>query len=86
MKYPDFTNALCKEIGIEFFFPEKGHEQDAQVAKSICIKCPVIKECLEWGLHHESHGIWGGTNERQRRGLRKKRKIKVHQLLSQLYY
>jgi WhiB family redox-sensing transcriptional regulator len=39
-------------------------------AKAICRECPVRRECLEHALSvGETHGIWGGLNEAERRGL-----------------
>ena len=32
--------------------------------------CPVQRECLEYAIAiGEMHGIWGGLNETERRGL-----------------
>ncbi len=87
MKYPDFTNATCKEIGLEFFFQEhhSATSSEERKAKQICKECPVMKECLEWGLAHESYGIWGGTSPRERMRIRKKRGIEVQQILVNHY-
>ncbi len=39
-------------------------------AKRICVTCDVREECLEYSLHiKEPHGIWGGLNEAERRGM-----------------
>ena len=38
--------------------------------KAICRQCPVRRECLDYSLGiGEAHGIWGGLNETERRGL-----------------
>ena len=44
-----------------------------------------MQACLEWGLAHESHGIWGGTSPRERMRLRKKLGIEVKQILVSHY-
>jgi WhiB family redox-sensing transcriptional regulator len=45
-----------------------------QVAKQVCIGCPVIAECLADSLdNHTEFGVWGGMTERQRRALLKRR-------------
>jgi WhiB family redox-sensing transcriptional regulator len=45
-----------------------------QVAKKVCIGCPVIAECLADSLdNHTEFGVWGGMTERQRRALLKRR-------------
>ena len=40
------------------------------MAKRICGGCEVREECLSAALErHESHGVWGGLNELERRSL-----------------
>ena len=87
MKYPDFSEALCKEIGVEFFFygDTKTPNSEQHMARKLCNSCPVYDACLEWALHHEKHGIWAGTNETERRYLRSKRKIKYQAILMEDY-
>ena len=56
-----------------FFAPNHPETRDEkhgreQRAKSICAICPVRVECLEYAIRiRESHGIWGGLNELDRR-------------------
>ena len=41
-----------------------------EAAKLVCGTCSVKAECLRYSLaRHETYGIWGGTTERERRGL-----------------
>jgi WhiB family transcriptional regulator, redox-sensing transcriptional regulator len=68
--------AACRGEDSAFFFApnyfEKRHEKDAREAraKRICAVCPVRDPCLDHALHtRESHGVWGGMNETERRGL-----------------
>ncbi len=52
--------------------PEARADRDAREerAKRICGECAVRGECLEYALRiREPHGIWGGLNESERRGL-----------------
>lgn len=45
-----------------------------QLAKQVCMSCPVIAECLADALdHHTEFGVWGGMTERERRALLKRR-------------
>ena len=45
-----------------------------QVAKQVCMSCPVIAECLADALdNHTEFGVWGGMTERERRALLKRR-------------
>ena len=63
--------AICQQTDPEAFFPEKGGSN--QEAKSICRKCPVRLECLEYALNNnEKFGVWGGLDERERARLKPK--------------
>lgn len=45
-----------------------------QIAKQICMGCPVIAECLADALDNRTEfGVWGGMTERERRALLKRR-------------
>lgn len=80
MRVPSqFENPLCSEVDTELFFPEIGANDQASNAKKICGRCPHIAECLEWALHYERFGIWGGSSERDRRVIRAKLNIKVQE-------
>lgn len=67
MKDKYWTKALCKEVGTEVFFPQKGENRLINQAKSICKKCSLKVECLEYALQDiDTKGIWGGTTEFER--------------------
>jgi WhiB family redox-sensing transcriptional regulator len=58
------------------FFPSDG--VGVEVAKRICEGCPAKDPCLEYALAHRiDHGVWGGTSERQRRRILKKRRLDI---------
>lgn len=64
----------CLTADPDLFFPLTSAgpsvPQIAQ-AKRVCGRCPVRSECLEFALAtRQVHGIWGGTSEDERRGLR----------------
>jgi WhiB family redox-sensing transcriptional regulator len=68
--------AACRGSAHDLFFPpdtnERKDERSAreQMAKRICAGCAVRVECLEAALdRRESHGVWGGLNEVERRSL-----------------
>ena len=64
----------CKEVAPDIFFPSDG--MGVQVAQRICAECPVSSACLEYALeHHIDHGVWGGTSERERRRILRRRRI-----------
>jgi WhiB family transcriptional regulator, redox-sensing transcriptional regulator len=62
---------VCRAVEPDALFV-RGKAQ--QVAKMVCMGCPVIAECLAYSLdNHTEFGIWGGMTERQRRALLKRR-------------
>ena len=68
------TEAACSGLGNEMFFASRGSPSvtQARAARAVCAVCPVIEQCREAGLG-EKYGIWGGTTERDRRILRRRR-------------
>jgi len=52
-------------------------------AKRFCRQCSLISECLDWAIANREVGIWGGTNDDDRRALRTGRQIKIKGLTSQ---
>ena len=64
----------CANRNPKIFFPSDGI--GVVKAKSICATCPVQEACLEHALTHRiDHGVWGGCSERQRRKIRKQRRL-----------
>ena len=64
----------CNNIDPDLFYPERGGS--VKEAKAVCAECPVMDACLEYAVvNKEKFGIWGGKSERERRRLRKSRKI-----------
>lgn len=68
--------AACRGPETSLFFPpsttERRDDREARErrAKAICRQCQVRGECLDYALGvGEVHGIWGGLNEAERRGL-----------------
>ena len=75
------VDALCKEIGGDFWHPEKGQFDIVQIAKRVCNMCPVKQECLTHALDvGEPHGIWGGVTAvgRARMGMNRRRRPFPH--------
>lgn len=77
------AQGLCRFEPPSTFFPSDG--VGVETAKRICASCPVKEPCLEYALEHRiDHGVWGGTSERQRRRILKKRKLSPAPLVSSL--
>lgn len=74
---PDLSwhaEALCAQTDANLWFNELG-ENTAPLAKAICAQCPVRIQCLNYALdNNEKHGIFGGTDPRERRAMRRKRR------------
>jgi WhiB family transcriptional regulator, redox-sensing transcriptional regulator len=55
----DSEQLPCRREGPELFFAET--PQDVEVAKALCLDCPVRAECLAGALERrEPWGVWGG--------------------------
>jgi WhiB family redox-sensing transcriptional regulator len=64
----------CRGKPTAMWFPASG---DGAAARALCATCPVAAECLEYALTDEPapEGIWAGTDERERAGMRKLRRL-----------
>lgn len=67
-------SAACRGPRSVLFFPpthfERKDEKLAreQEAKAICGNCDVKVQCLQYAIRvRESHGVWGGLNESERK-------------------
>jgi len=69
-----WDRAACQSVDPELFFPVSDlGPASLQVAraKAVCARCGVRQQCLDYALAtRQVHGIWGGTSEDERRGLR----------------
>lgn len=67
---PWMEDAACRGLDPSLFFPERG--QPTETAKGVCGECPVRDDCLDYSIRtRQVWGVWGGTSERERRGLRR---------------
>jgi WhiB family redox-sensing transcriptional regulator len=67
---PWMEDAACRGLNPSLFFPERG--QPTETAKGVCGECPVREDCLDYSIRtRQVWGVWGGTSERERRGLRR---------------
>jgi WhiB family transcriptional regulator, redox-sensing transcriptional regulator len=66
--------ARCRGSDANLFFSpthletKEERQQREALAKTICAECTVRRACLAFALEtRETHGIWGGLNELERR-------------------
>jgi WhiB family redox-sensing transcriptional regulator len=63
----DWSDALCRHVDGEIFYPGEGHADHADAAKAICRRCTLRNVCLEHALaNKEKFGVWGGTTPEDR--------------------
>lgn len=64
----------CRDVDPKVFFPRDGI--GTTVAQRICNMCVVQEHCLEYALEtRQDNGVWGGTSERERRRILKRRRL-----------
>ncbi|MEV7379751.1 WhiB family transcriptional regulator [Streptomyces lydicus] len=70
------NEAACLYEDPELFFPVGTNGpavMQAEKAKEVCHRCPVMGQCLQWALEHgQDAGIWGGMDEEERRAMRRR--------------
>jgi WhiB family redox-sensing transcriptional regulator len=65
------AGAVCLTADPDDLFVEGAAQNQT---KALCTGCPVRTECLAHALDHRiEHGVWGGTTERERRALLRRR-------------
>ena len=67
---PWVVYSACREADPEIFFAAT--RADERAALAVCTTCAVADQCLEFAIEtRERFGVWGGTNERERRRMLK---------------
>lgn len=73
----DWRDRACIGMDSQIFFPcgSTGVALDqAEEAKAVCQRCPVVTQCLEWAMEtNQPDGVWGGMSADERRTLRRSR-------------
>jgi WhiB family transcriptional regulator, redox-sensing transcriptional regulator len=76
--------AVCKDEDPELFFPigeehTSGKTPTAPVrlqhakAKTVCARCPVVSDCLDWAVTTgQGFGVSGGMTPDERRALKRR--------------
>jgi WhiB family redox-sensing transcriptional regulator len=69
------SQAECVGTDPDLFFPLGGSGAplaQAEAAKRVCNQCTVRVPCLQYALEtNQTTGVWGGTNEDERRAIRR---------------
>lgn len=65
----------CRGLDTTLFVGPDGEDRSSreyreQEAKSVCDGCPLLIECREWAITNYEVGVWGGTNDEERRAIR----------------
>jgi len=56
------SEALCAGLDTEQYFDK--YENDVTIANKVdelCLGCPVMQQCFDYGVSTESWGVWGGV-------------------------
>lgn len=70
--------SLCNEVNNPDLFFLKEQEMPSKVT---CSVCSTRVECAIWALMYDEEGIWGGTNEKDRREFKKSHPVYIQALL-----
>lgn len=70
---PNFNGrAACAEPEllplIDFVFDHPKSLEAHQTRETLCRRCPVAEECLNWAVSNDEPGFWGGTAPNARAG------------------
>ena len=78
----DTEKANCRGQNIVMFYPNQSphsriNTENRGTAKEICSECEVLEGCLDYALHYEPLGFWGGKTEVEREVLRRVKDIQL---------
>jgi WhiB family redox-sensing transcriptional regulator len=75
--------ALCRDHPSHWWFPSLPLTLEVlhgiATAKAICGTCQVQQDCLNYSLRWGAEGIWGGLGTDERRDLRRRTGVRLHQ-------
>lgn len=70
----------CLDVDEHLFYNDEDERKGVrrrkeQVAKEVCYRCPVLRQCREYSLDAgEDYGVWGGLDENERRRILRERR------------
>lgn len=72
-----YESPSCANTDTAIFYPIKDElvirPSLAKELRKICVTCPHIDDCAEWGIQKETHGFWGGLTAEERVSVYRKR-------------
>ena len=91
---PDLSGAACAGMDGDMFYDDMNvHESLTEygrytstapkqhaMLRRICLNCPVVFECADFGIKHERFGFWGGMTAMERRSIRTTRNILLEEI------
>ena len=55
-------DALCLGMDTNLFFDKYEEESNVRAAvDSLCVRCPVQRQCLAYAVSNQEWGVWGGV-------------------------
>ena len=70
-----YLHGACRGLDAAIFYPAPAGAEDVARALAVCAGCDVRETCLAQALgRRELTGIWGGTTERERRQVLRRRR------------
>jgi hypothetical protein len=67
----DWSKANCKGINTDLFYLEedllKRKHMNIRQMRQICFKCPIRRECYQYGYSRERFGMFGGVTGWERK-------------------
>ena len=87
--YPPVTGyEPCAITDPELFFPERHNNliKTTETAKALCRTCPLQSPCASYALGTDVEGIWGATDEKERKEIQKERGIEPYKFVKAMSY
>jgi hypothetical protein len=80
--YIDWSRAECKKLRLPttLFYDE----EKIGFCKKICLRCPIIDQCLAYAVDVGEHGVWGGTSTKERKAIRRRRLYRYNEPLERI--
>jgi WhiB family redox-sensing transcriptional regulator len=65
------SDRVCASVDLQVMYPEQGDDKALAIAKSVCSECVFIDPCRDYAMRNHEQGVWGGTDERDRRSIQR---------------